>query len=493
MDRHLSTYELATLSCKQHEALLDAAYIDRHAKECPLCRDRVSSVLGPAFLKERVAGGTAPLFDGKFKIGQVFLPQFIKDVNVVPECTLPIVVVSEPRKDNITGREIVDVMNMHDYPGLAAQSDLYAQPSDGSFDGWVICLWSLREVLVDVLPSDGFQGILGKDTSSFLQCYLKKEKITDHSVICARTLGGNATPQSQLRRRMLHDYQTLTDDLFGRRDWKIRVLDMAAYLLPEVEERRDPSLVVGLDELLARVSGMQPGGSPLVEFFDEKYQHECERNAPNCADSQGLLALALLESERYVRTGDLRHRSIAREIIPETVSHAAHEKREARRQKTANVLDVFMARKAGKLIAEYVAKIQLLVERPTQLAAAGGYLGTGQKKPKTKAAEEHLGWSRTVERYDIKFKVVFVDDKTATLDVEIEDRRANALPAMRALIFKKNLLHAMQSVKSAPDSLTARGTASFRLRKDNYIVRLMDGKKERVSVAISMLPKARKK
>ena len=46
-------------------------------------------------------------------IGRVAMPVFDEKVHVVPDCVHVVIVVSNPKKDSITGLDVVEIANMH--------------------------------------------------------------------------------------------------------------------------------------------------------------------------------------------------------------------------------------------------------------------------------------------------------------------------------------------------------------------------------------------
>lgn len=214
MERHLSTYELTQMAVGKADTLSDHAYAKYHLNTCPFCQEQI------AYMKDPVAAACSALTittQPSLAIGEVYSPAFVEGVHRIPEYIYPVVIAGGEQFDATTGLSTIAIMNMHDKLSLAAEGDLYTTESSGPFAGWVVCLWSKREVLSQILREGNFLGCLNDATTTLLSTYRSGQPPTDSEAFCHAPTAGNADAATQLRRRIYRDYGTLSGDLIAKR------------------------------------------------------------------------------------------------------------------------------------------------------------------------------------------------------------------------------------------------------------------------------------
>lgn len=266
------------------------------------------------------------------------MPVFTEGIHRAPAAIKPMVILTDPALDPVTGLTILRAANLHDSPAMAARGDLLLQDADAGLGGWVAALWSAREMVAAAAAPERFLGCLDLDTMDLIAAWRDKNDTPDSPRFARGSPGANAAPRMQHRRRILLDYDTFSADLSSRRECKVRALDTVYPLLPdELRERFadgtgpladivfhyiDPSrtlpfvLDTGLtvDEQQLAYAAAAGGPDPFVaDAAGLLLRAEAYRGEPRTHR----MLKALIESERYIRTGEPSLRRNAEKLLAE--------------------------------------------------------------------------------------------------------------------------------------------------------------------------------
>lgn len=335
MSRHATVFELAEVAAGRGEHLNDAAYIARHVRSCETCALSLRGMRDP--LGAEMPPHHPPPEPGLRTTGYLYLPAFDPRVHPEPEMVLPVVAASNITTDPITNLPVVRIMNLHDRRAMAARGDLFTTESDCAFDGWVVCLWSMREICADRLTDGELVGCLGSATYNLVRSYAEGKPLPDSEQVAHGVNGGALDPAVVLRKRLTLDFGVLTADLDARRALKLRVLDTVAECLPALGERDEPEAYAGIYEILVAalpvvarrardhaivaqlVSEVEQATAALAgpdQFGTDQFQRLCGRVAATTpVDRDRLMLLMLLAAENYVRTGLPDHCREAERLI----------------------------------------------------------------------------------------------------------------------------------------------------------------------------------
>ncbi len=327
MYEHLSLYDLLFLK-KADPTDPERKALSGHLENCGYCRERFTAVTSPQMPKIR---RHRPKEDNdSFNYCYcIYLPAFDPEAHTRPEAIHPVLAVSDAFGDEITGVNIIKTVVLHDRPEMAGEGDIFLEEDDDRFVGWVAGMWSLQEVPASVLDKGTCLGMLGTDTSLHVKRYLTDDEPGSLERLCHTPLHGNSDPRVQMRRRFLIDYSTLTDDIDGRRAWKLRVLDQFADNLPQLSPREKGA--ASLSEIISALfDQFYNETDQMVEITEEafaltasaaaadphRFRRYVEARCGNIPEGPLLRIIkTLLPSELYIQTGNPEYLKEARELL----------------------------------------------------------------------------------------------------------------------------------------------------------------------------------
>ena len=321
MDRHLTLYELVETIGGRTGRLADGEYVQSHAVACAYCGSRLARLVNPLVLgfHEKVPSENT----GGETFGYFYLPKFDPQIHRMPPAASPLIAVSNPYDDFLTGIPAVRVMLTHGFTDLCAERDLVCESGNGRFDGMVICLWSEMEVPLTAIDPGSPLGSPGIDTWSAVKGFCDNTPMDPDQHVSVRPVF-QGTPQALLRKQLLADHQELADDLFRRRDTKIRAIDALEGRLPENISLIGNDRITRLSDALfalvkpsqtevreaeQRAAESQPVGMMAAvlgsdAFESTAYRSRCSAEADERSGaSWSAVVRCLLECEQYIRFG----------------------------------------------------------------------------------------------------------------------------------------------------------------------------------------------
>jgi hypothetical protein len=445
MNRHLTTFEMAQAVAEKASALTDSAYVLHHLSTCVFCKNRADAMKDPA--TGLLAHAPTMPDGGAPSIGKIYLPAFRDDVHRMPDAIYPVVVAGEKSFDQTTGLETVEVMNMHDMPGLTAEGDLFTVEQDGDFAGWTVCLWSRREVLVETLARGEFAGELGSGTTSLLRDYLAGDHPSDPEAFCMHPLSGNADAATQLRRRVHLDYATLSGDIFSRRAWALHVLSELVEVLPHANELK----ATGARSTIVRILGNWARSAALEQVMSPAWEVAIRRAAGKEDARTSAAMLALLESERFVRSGVGQYRTRAQEHLNVFCQPAI-----VTDMQTVMAAAITFCHDA---IEAFVDMVQYAIAGMPALATRG---------PDEQAVKLQN------DRFEVVVKVNRRSKEFANITIEVSDLKDNRAPVLRAMLLRGEKTLCDENPMGAGSTTNQVATLFSSVKNGTYTVQILD-------------------
>jgi hypothetical protein len=354
----------------------------------------------------------------------VFCPSFDPEVHGEPEEILPMMAIGPVYRDGITGIELVRAVSLHDSPDMAGADDLFLEEDDGGLAGWVAALWSHRELPLSVASGGRRIARVSPQTVEIIKGYRAGTDATRFGRVGTARLTSLLDPRLRMRKRLLAATEAFSRDLSARRAWKVEVVDYFAPLM------RDVAVRMGVDDIPAVSFGavlrqiVEPKGHAAADTFSDFYQQQCSRFAEErLSGGHRHALLALLESERYIRTGHPIHRDKAAKHRAGAGDVSFAELREAAR----GAADVSFAVTAMGIFA--VAPSWVEDRQAVGWRAGPDSDGEDETYPAVKL-------ERRFHRFRVVITVVRRPDALINLEVSVEDTHSPSLPRMKAVLLR---------------------------------------------------------
>ena len=373
--------------------------------------------------------------------GLIVEPLFNPEIYKVPECAFPVVIVSEPKTDPLTGLKVVSVVNMYNPPDTSgSDDDIMISAENRLFTNWVVTVSSIREVMLSDLNTGR---VLGRLQSESYKSITKKLHLKG-AVNKTDSIQGET---AFLKQYLSKYYSQLTEGLVSRRELKEKVIE---------------ALYPFIDDLL----GEHPQRVDLTNLA---------RYISRMGDENRQFAVILNTADDYIANGRAASYKETLELIERFEKGLSDDGAEYKKSDTSTQFDMII----GGLSTGNIDGAVL----PSLFSCADSDRKYAYRSAEDKDDRSGFGYSQLYDRYKVDFNIEYVNECEVDLNIRLEDTRKNEIPAFSVKILKITG-DKEEEIKSR--ELEAGKTTFRNITIGKYSILFIQNGKKKISVSIKL-------